>query len=219
MRRRISTSSLLLALVLGTAPPSADARSARKSKVSASGAVALESPRAGMSAVDDNATAVIDTDTIVSSAPEPQNLNQTEMLSLVKKYAGEIASAVVDGERQREEAVRQRDSIKLSCVQDRLSNMKMMKKLSDNRLEAAARPSVRADDLSLRHEFRGVEMARERVLELHRELIECAGGNLEIASGTTSEPSGTAIGGSTDPSGTNVDTTPVDRPIPASVYK
>lgn len=142
------------------------------------------------------------------------------MLSLVKLYSTEIRRALVTGERRREEAVLQRDSIKLACIQDHLANMKLMKMLADTRLEATERALIRADELNLRHEFRGVEIAHERVLKLEAFLNECVGENLEIADGNSvSTPPGSSNAG-VDPAGTDVVVAPpIDRPAPASVYE
>lgn len=144
---------------------------------------------------------------------QPEMLNRAEMLSLVRRYASEIAESLVDGEQRRERAVRQKDSIKLACIQDRLSNMKLMKRMADERLAATARPTVRQDELSLLHEFRGVEMAHKRVAELRQELNECVGESLEVT-----EPSGT-LPTSVDPSPSNAEIPRMERPTPASLYQ
>jgi hypothetical protein len=145
---------------------------------------------------------------------DPEILNRDEMLSLVKKYASEITDALLDGERQRERAVRAKDSIKLSCIQDHLSNMKLMKKLSDDRLAATERPAIRADMLRLRHEFRGVELSHQRVLELHQELMACVGEDLEVTGGPASD-----IPTTLDPTGSHAEIPPMERPIPSSPYR
>lgn len=156
--------------------------------------------------------------TAVAARRQPEILNKTEMLSLVKKYAADIADSVLDAERQRERAIRETDSIKLSCIQDRLSNMKSMKKMADDRFAATQRPRIQADDLNLRHEFRGVELAHARVIELHKELLECVGENLEISiSGGAADERGVSTG--TDPAGTNIEIPKIDRPAPASAYQ
>jgi hypothetical protein len=156
-------------------------------------------------------------DDVGSGIPEPakhapQILNRGEMLSLARKYSAEIAQALLDGEKHREVAVREKDAIKLACIQDRLSNMKLMKRLADERLAATQKQTIRQDELSLRHEFRGVEMAHQRVAELRRELIDCVGQNLQVEA-----PNGTVPAG-TDPSGTNAEIPTMDRPAPASPY-
>ena len=143
---------------------------------------------------------------------QPEMLNRGEMLSLVRKYAAEIAESLVDGEKHREVAVREKDAIKLACIQDRLSNMKLVKRMADERLVATERPTIRQDELSLRHEFRGVEMAHKRVSELSRELKECVGESLQVTG-----PSGT-VPTTVDPSASNAEIPRMERPAPASVF-
>jgi hypothetical protein len=145
----------------------------------------------------------------------PQVLNRDEMLSLVKKYATEIVEAVSTGESEREKAVRAKDAIKLSCIQDRLANLKIMKRLSDGRLAASERNRIRDDELNLRHEFRGVELAHQRVIQLRRELVNCMGESLEISIAGNDRP----VPATEDPTGAHLPPTPVDRPPPASPYK
>jgi hypothetical protein len=150
----------------------------------------------------------------VSGQYDPQILNHDEMLSLIRKYAAEIVEAVALGESERNQAMRAKDAIKLTCIQERLANLKIMKRLSDERLAASERPRIRGDELNLRHEFRGVELGHQRVLQLRRELLGCAGESLEVSVGYDRLP--TVI---EDPTGAHVPPPPVDRPPPASPYK
>lgn len=209
-----ATTGLICLLVLGATTPTVQARPGRRARpaVVAQGADAAgEAPPTLFEApllADPGGTR------------DPRILNPPEMLSLVKLYSTEIRRALVTGERRREEAVRQRDSIRLACIQDHLANMKLMKMLADTHLESTERALVRADELSLRHEFRGVEIAHERVLQLEAALNECVGENLEIADGNSvSTPPGSSNAG-VDPADTNVVAPPpIDRPAPASVYQ
>jgi hypothetical protein len=145
----------------------------------------------------------------------PQVLNRDEMLSLVKKYATEIDEAVSTGESERDKAVRAKDAIKLSCIQDRLANLKIMKRLSDERVAASARNRIRDDELNLRHEFRGVELAHQRVVQLRSELVNCMGESLEVSIVGGDRP----VPAMEDPTGAHLPPPPVDRPPPASPYK
>ncbi len=169
----------------------------------------------------DTATASSDSQTLFENEPspgpsvmrDPEILNRSEMLSLVKKYAVAIGDAVLSGERLRERAVRDKDLIKLACIQDRLSNMKKMKTLADSHLTATEFPKIRSVDLHLRHEFRGVELSHQRVLELHRELEACVGESLIV----TVEKVGPED--SRDPTGTPIEVPKIERPVPASQYR
>jgi hypothetical protein len=159
-------------------------------------------------------------DSVIETAPpsfspdgeDPAKLSRTETISLVRKYAADIARSLLEGERARERAVSEKDYIRLSCIQDRLSQMKTIKKLSDERLAATDRPAIRADELNLRHEFRGVELAHQRVLELYRELRDCVGENLEVTGG----PGPDAPGVPADPGASSVESPRTDRPLAAS---
>jgi len=155
------------------------------------------------------------TDREAPGSHDPQVLNRDEMLSLLKKYADEIVEAVATGESERDKAVRAKDAIKLTCILEHLANLKIMKRLSDERLAASQRNRVRDDDLNLRHEFRGVELAHQRVVELRRELLDCMGESLEVSIAGDDRP--TPAGG--DPTRDHPPSTPVDRPPPASPYK
>ena len=150
---------------------------------------------------------------------DPEILDKAEMLSLVKRYSADIADALVFGERQREEAIRTKDSIKLACIQDRLASMKSMKLLADERMSATEKPEIRADDLNLRHEFRGVELAHSRIGELRQEMLECAGESLEIKIESTTGGGLPATSSATDPTVSSPDTIKIERPAPASGYQ
>ncbi|MES1165385.1 MAG: hypothetical protein ABUR63_06505 [Verrucomicrobiota bacterium] len=145
---------------------------------------------------------------------DPEILSRGEMLSLLKKYSSDMADALQEGERHRETAIRKKDAIKLACIQDRLSSMKVMKQLSDERQAATAREDIRSDDLRLRHEFRGVELSYRRVVELHRELMECVGDNLEV----TGEPENVPVTPG-DSMSVGASSNPPERPTTASIYK
>src|SRR4051794_8143439 len=63
------------------------------------------------------------TDREAPASRDPQVLNRDEMLSLLKKYADEIVEAVATGESERDKAVRAKDAIKLTCIQEHLANL------------------------------------------------------------------------------------------------
>jgi hypothetical protein len=143
-----------------------------------------------------------------------QTMNRVEMVNLAKKYDRAMALALVEGERAKAEAIRQRDALKLSCIQDRLARMKLTRRLAVDRLAAMAREDVQDDDLRMRHEFQGVEMALERINGLRHELSQCVGESLDVAYGAETDhvPTAPASDPGTDPP-------KIDRPPPASTYQ
>lgn len=143
-----------------------------------------------------------------------QTMNRVEMLNLAKKYDKAMALALVEGERAKMEAIRQRDALKLSCIQDRLARMKLTRRLAVDRMSALGRDDVQEDELRMRHEFRGVEMALDRINGLRHELSQCVGESLDVAYGAETDRTPTAP--ATDPGSTPP---PTDRPPPASTYQ
>jgi len=198
--RLVTTGALLLAI-----SAEAYARPARRSAANAAKASGDEIAPAFVEPADREAPV----------SHDPQVLNRDEMLSLVNKYADEIVQAVAIGESERDKAIHAKDAIKLTCIQERLANLKIMKRLSDERVAASRRSHVRADELNLRHEFRGVELAHQRVIELQRELLDCMGESLEVSMAADDRRTPTGA----DPTRDHPPSTPVDRPPPASPYK
>src|SRR3569623_2735588 len=73
---------------------------------------------------------------------EAQTMNRGEMRNLAKKHDRSMALALVEGERAKMEAIRQRDALKLSCIQDRLARMKLTRRLAVERMSALGRDDV-----------------------------------------------------------------------------
>ena len=143
-----------------------------------------------------------------------QTMNRGEMLNLARKDDRAMALALVEGERAKMEAIRQRDAMKLSCIQDRLARMKLTRRMAVDRMAALGREDVQEDELRMRHEFRGVEMALERINQLRHELSQCVGESLDVAYGAETDHVPTAP--ASDPTNSPP---PADRPPPASTYQ
>jgi len=143
-----------------------------------------------------------------------QTMSRDEMLNLARKDDRAMALALVDGERAKMEAIRQRDALKLSCIQDRLARMKLTRRLAVDRMAALGRDDIQADELRMRHEFHGLEMALERITELRHELTQCVGESLDVAYGAETDHVPTAP--ASDPTTTPP---PADRPPSASTYQ
>ena len=146
-----------------------------------------------------------------------QILSSTEMTSLAKKHAVELSNILLNGEHVREEAARQRDLIRLSCVQDHLTQMQMTKRLADDAYAALKRPDIRQDELRLRHEFRSLEMGLERMNELLTEMNECVGAEIALTADLTNAGE-TPRGDSSDPTSVHVGTPTIERPVAASPF-
>ena len=146
-----------------------------------------------------------------------QILSPTEMTSLSKKHAVELSNILLNGEHVREEAARQRDLIRLSCVQDHLTQMQMTKRLADDAYAALKRPDIRQDELRQRHEFRSLEMGLERMNELLTEMNDCVGAEIALT-GDLASASENPRGDSSDPTSVHVGTPTIERPVAASPF-
>lgn len=160
----------------------------------------------------------IDADTGGSLSHAPaQILSRTEMVSLAKKESLDLESLMISGETVREQAVRERDLVRASCVEEHLLQMKIVKSVANDAVAALRRPDVQNDELRLRHEFRRLEMGKEQLTQHLLEMQECAGAETPIDDGLAEiggqKPMGPA---EADPTAVNVTTPPAERPVAAS---
>ena len=152
---------------------------------------------------------------------DPQTLDRDEMIMLVKKYEADLVAMLIDAEHERAIAVREKDTIRLTCIQDRLLRMKLTKQLADERLADLRKPSILEQDMYVRHEFRGVEMAHEAMSKLRDELGACVSDALTITDGTRVTTDDKTAGVPTtilDPMSTNAEIPKMERPSSGSPY-
>jgi hypothetical protein len=143
-------------------------------------------------------------------------LTPDQMLDLVGKYDTESKVAYEHAESTRIAAYRSRDIIRMTCIDDKLTQMKQILTVSAPRLLAFSRLS---DDLIMRQHFLVLQLARNRVVELAAEIEECMGDTLDsVSMGRIKEetPGADAIW---DPTHPPTPTRDVDRPGEASPYR
>jgi hypothetical protein len=161
----------------------------------------------------------LDADTGGSLGRAPaQILSRGEMVSLSRKHALDLANLMMGGESVREHAVRERDLVRLSCVQEHLLQMKLVKSVANDAVAALARPDVQQDELRLRHEFRQLEMGKQQLEQHLEEMGECVGAETPLPGGPAEIAGQTPAGpGEPDPAAAlDVTTLPTERPAAAS---
>jgi hypothetical protein len=160
----------------------------------------------------------LDADTGGSLGRAPaQILSRLEMVSLSRKHALDLATLMMSGESEREQTVRERDLVRLSCVQEHLLQMKLVKSVANDAVAALARPDVQQDELRLRHEFRQLEMGKQQLEQHLEEMHECVGAETPLPDGPAQIAGQTPAGpGEPDPTAVNVTTLPTERPAAAS---
>lgn len=150
--------------------------------------------------------------------PEHQSekLSPEQMVELVGRYDAESKTAYEHAETTRIAAYRSRDIIRMTCIDDKLTQMKEVLNLATPRVLAFAR--LRSDDLVMRQHFLVLQMARNRVMELATEVESCMGDALDVVSaGRIKEE--TPTDSVFDPTRPPSPTRDVDRPAEASPYR
>jgi hypothetical protein len=158
---------------------------------------------------------------LANQADDPEHQAQTlspeQMLQLAGRYDTQMRAVVDHGETVRITAYRQRDIIRMTCVDDKLAQLREVIKVYEPRLQSLRQ--MQSEELVLRQHFLIVQQARKRVEELAAELEACMGEGLDaITAGRIrdqSRPSGTIH----DPTRPPAPTHDVERPPEASPYR
>jgi hypothetical protein len=146
-----------------------------------------------------------------------QKLSPEQMIALVSKYETECKTAYDHGETTRIQAYRSRDIIRMTCIDDKLTQMKQVLNVSAPR--QIAFPRLMDDELRMRQHFLVLQMARNRVMELAAEVEACMGDTLDgVTIGRLHEERATAEP-VLDPTRPPTPTHDVERPPEASPYR
>jgi hypothetical protein len=157
----------------------------------------------------------------VTPAPDLEHqlekLTPDQMMELAAKYDTEAKSALDHAESARIAAYRSRDIIRMTCIDDKLMQMKEISLATQPRLLSL--PQKRDNDLVMRQHFLVLQQAHNRVLELATEVDACIGDVLDgVAAGRIKEeaPVTDPIADPTRPPSPDRD---LDRPGEASPYR
>ena len=151
--------------------------------------------------------------------PEHQSekLTHEQMLDLAAKYDQESKVAYEHGETIRIQAYRSRDIIRMTCIDDKLTQMKEVINVVTPRLLAF--PRLQGEDLVMRQHFLVLQQAHKRVLELAAEVDACMGDTLDSVSvGKIREETPPSDNGY-DPTRPPTPVHDIDRPGEASPYR
>jgi hypothetical protein len=148
-----------------------------------------------------------------------QILSPSEIVSLSRKDGVDLTALMVSAEMVRAQVVRERDLVRLSCVQDLLLQMKLVKGVANDAVTTLARSDIQQDELRLRGEFRLLEMGKEQLTQHLEEMQECVGADTPVDDGLGVSPvAGEKVAGpgEPDPTAIAVTTPPMERPVAAS---
>lgn len=104
-----------------------------------------------------------------SKVPDPQKLKTSA------EAVGRMRSALKDVLQKLEEARNSKDVIKLNCVNEKLTSIKGLLRISEQSDVALQEAVARKETSSGEHEFTKVTMARSKVDQLRAEAEECIG--------------------------------------------
>jgi hypothetical protein len=148
---------------------------------------------------------------------QAEKLSAPQMIELIGSYDAESKAAYDHGETVRIQAYRTRDIIRMTCIDDKLTQMKEVLNVAAPRVLAF--PTLASDELRMRQHFLVLQQARLRVQELATEIEACMGDTLDsVTFGRVKEesaPNDTAFDPTRPPSPVH----DIDRPGEASPYR
>jgi len=155
--------------------------------------------------------------TPVDPEHQAEKLSPPQMIELVGRYDTESKTAYEHGESVRIQAYRSRDIIRMTCIDDKLTQMKEVLNVAAARVLAF--PTLASDELRMRQHFVVLQLARLRVQELATEIEACMGDTLDsVTFGRVKEetPSNDTSFDPTHPPAPGHD---IERPGEASPYR
>jgi hypothetical protein len=156
----------------------------------------------------------------VPSAPHDRGraMNPDEMLEASEAYEGEIKTTLEHAETLRIAAYRSKDIIRMTCVDDKVGQLKQIFNIAKPRFETIKQ--VTSDEFHMRAQFTTIREGTERIRQVAAELETCTGDSLEYvgAARINEEAHGPGVieGDSTLPP--NPTTIEIERPSQASPY-
>jgi hypothetical protein len=160
--------------------------------------------------------------TLVKASPDDaehqaQKLTSEQMIDLAGKYDSEAKVALEHADDARIVAYRSRDIIRMTCIDDKLTQMKEITLATEPRLLAF--PRLKENDLVMRQHFLVLQQARLRVLELSAEVDGCMGDVLDAVSAGRIKEEAPATDPVSDPTRPPSPTRDIERPGEASPYR
>jgi hypothetical protein len=146
-----------------------------------------------------------------------ETLTPEQMLELSAKYEAEMGTAMAHAESVRIAAYQTRDIIRITCIDDKLGQMKEVVRIASPRY--LNQEKMANDPLQIRQHFIIVQQAQVRVGELLAEVDSCIGDNIDSVAYSRikdDRPRGENV---FDPTRPAEPTHEVDRPPEASPFR
>lgn len=110
-----------------------------------------------------------------AARPDPDSIPDTEKLALSTKAISSMRSGLSEVMKRLDEARRSRDVVKLNCVNEKLTELKGLLRISEQADVALQQAVASRNEVGVRHEFTKVDIAGTRAQSLQRESSQCIG--------------------------------------------
>jgi hypothetical protein len=149
------------------------------------------------------------------NAPADNPYTTAQMLILAPKYTADMQTALEHAQDVRILAYRSRDIIRMTCVDDKIGQMKTLANLASTPMLMLR--TFKDQPIVMREQFDVIGRAHERVNQLAAEVDACMGDNLDaVTAGKIQEEQETP--NINDPTRPPLPTVEIDRPPEASPY-
>jgi hypothetical protein len=103
------------------------------------------------------------------------HLSDKDKLSGAEDAVGEMQKTLRDVLDRVEEARKERDLVKLNCLNEKLTQVKALLRIAEQSFIGLQEAIARADPDQASHEYSKIDIARQRVTELRAEAEQCIG--------------------------------------------
>jgi hypothetical protein len=145
-------------------------------------------------------------------------LNPQDMLNQSREYRQRVADVIKRVEGQVEQAQKQKDVIRINCLQDKLVQARANLNVMDQAIVGLQDSLQRRDEGQSIHEYTRITIVQQKVQVLATEADQCVGEDLSFVGATRVDVDVDPGVRPDDPTNPDLEPPPVDRPPAASPY-
>jgi len=150
------------------------------------------------------------------NAPPDGKYTAEQMMILAPKYAAEMETAIEHAQDVRIVAYRSHDIIRMTCIDDKIAQMKTLSNLASPRMLMLR--TFKAEPIVMRTEFDVISQVHDRVSALGTEVDACMGDNLDAVSAGRIQEENQPTTDINDPTRPPTPVEAIERPPEASPY-
>jgi hypothetical protein len=150
------------------------------------------------------------------NAPADTTYTSEQMMILAPKYAADMEGAIEHAQDVRIVAYRSHDIIRMTCIDDKIAQMKTLENLASPRMMMMR--TFRAEPIVMRVEFDVISQVHDRVTVLGSQVDGCMGDNLDSVSAGRIHEENQFTTDVNEPTRPAIPLPTMDRPPEASPY-